>query len=529
MNGMTAPPSSLPPGSKVFAYIRDSGGTDQELSTARQIKEITRWASEYQIVITQFFTDEARSGRTMRKREQLAIMLEQLRGGVEERGVVVWSYDRFARNAAHSQLCRSEIRSLGYVFHSLTDYIPEGSEAIIFEAFKDYVAEQFSVRLSVNVKSGLRAVLEKYKAMPGFPPRGFMREPIEIGVHRNGKPRIVNKWIPDPDLVPTVRLAFEMRARGGTLKQIMDATRLFSAINSFTTFFTNRLYMGILEYGDLVIDDYCDPIVPPEVWRKAQEVGAARAKINQDNNPRRIASRFIFSGLVYCQHCGSPLNGHVIEKAGKPRREYYICSRKARRRDCPAREIPARPLEGAILKHLEDIALDIERLLIFQTRVMEHYQRISDKSAGEKRRLRRELTQQTRKVDHLVDAIADRGHSVALLERLHKAEVEKAALKKELEELENIQPPQELTKLQLSELAGEMKAALYSGDIEKQKHAIHMLAARIIVSRSDAQIDGVLYYIPNVNVFLGEGAPAEMQTEGIQLFIPIPKYTKAIH
>ena len=342
MNGMIAPPSALPPGTKVFAYIRDSGGVDQELSVERQIKEITRWAAEYNLVITQFFSDEARSGRTMRKREQLAFMLERLRNGAEERGVVVWSYDRFARNASHSQLYRAEIRSLGYVFHSLTDYIPEGSEAIIFEAFKDYVAEQFSVRLSINVKSGLRAVLEKYKAMPGFPPRGFMREPIEIGAHRNGKPRIVHKWIPDPDLVPTIRLAFEMRARGATIKQVMDATRLFPTINSYTTFFPNRLYMGILEYGDMIIDDYCEPIVTPELWNKVQQVGTTRAHIGKENNPRRIASLFLLSGLIFCQHCGSPLNGHVIKSKGKVRREYYSAPVK---RDAaivpPARYPPA--------------------------------------------------------------------------------------------------------------------------------------------------------------------------------------------
>ncbi len=512
MNGMIAPPAALPPGTKVFAYIRDSGGTDQELSIMRQVREIRQWADHHGITVTQFYSDEARSGRTMHKREQLVNLLERLRGGAEERGVVVWSYDRFARNAVHSQLYRSEIRSLGYVFHSLTDYIPDGSEAMIFEAFKDYVAEQYSVKLSINVKSGTRAVLEKYKAVGGFPPRGFMREPIEIGTHRNGKARIVHKWIPDPDLVPTVRLAFEMRARGASFKQVMDATQLFKAINSYTTFFNNRLYMGILEYGELIIHDYCEPIISPELWKKVQAVGELRARITKDNNPRRIASTFILSGLAFCQHCGAPLNGHVIQSSkDKVRRDYYICSRKARRRDCIAREIPARALEAKILITLEDIALDLERLLIFQVRVREHYRLMSDQSEGIRLRLRRELGQQSKRIGNLITAIAERGHSRSLLDALHKAELEEASLKVEIENLEkNLQPPQELSAMQLSTLAEEFRSALHGDDIQKQKHAIHMLTSRIIVSREDAQINSVLYYIPSV--CLGGSAPAQART-----------------
>jgi DNA invertase Pin-like site-specific DNA recombinase len=526
MNGMLKPPGSLLPGTKVFAYIRDSGGTDQDLSISRQIREITRWANHYQITITQFYADEARSGRTTKKREQLANLMERLRSGeVEERGVIVWSYDRFARNAIQSQHYRSEIRSLGFIFHSLTDYIPEGSEAVIFEAFKDYVAEQFSEKLSVNVKSGSRAVLEKYKVIGGFPPRGFMRERVEMGIHRNGKPRIGYKWIPDPDLIPTVRLAFEMRARGATVEQIIQATHLYEGVNSYTTFFTNRLYMGVFEYGDLIIPDYCEPIVTAELWNQVQELGRTRAHITKENNPRRISSLFLFSGLIFCQHCGAPMSGHVVSKKDRPRREYYSCSRRSRRLDCPAREVPARAIETAILAKLEDLALDLERLIQFQTRVQKHYKLMGDQTEGQRVKLRRELRDAERHITNLTNAIAERGHSKALLDSLHKAELQGATLRIQLEEMERgIHPPEELDPITLKALAEEVKDALHSDDLHKKKLAIHMLTSRVIVSREDAQVHGVLYYIPTVCV--GKGTPAGVRTEDIQFYIEIPKYTK---
>lgn len=512
MDEITKPPASLPPGAKVVAYIRDSGGTDQELSIARQIKEITQWANQYDINITQIYADELRSGRTVKKREQLANLMRRLRtGDIEERGVLVWAYDRFARNAVQSQLYRSEIRSLGLVFHSMTDYIPEGSEALIFEAFKDYVAEQFSTKLSINVKSGSRAVLEKYKVIGGFPPRGFMRERVDIGIHRNGKPRIGYKWIPDPDLAPTVRLAFEMRSRGASIRQIIGATHLSESVNFYTTFFRNRLYMGVLEYAELVIPDYCEPIVSAELWDRVQEFGKKRATITKENQPRRIGSSFLLSGLVFCQHCGSAMNGHVVSKKNKESRYYYSCPRRSRRLDCPSREIPARLFEMEILKKLEDYGLDLERLIQFQSRVQEHYKRMGQQTEGKFRALRRELRDHERHIKNLVDAIAERGHSKALLDSLHKAELQEASLRKQIEELEKEQLPlEEYSPIQLSALANEVKDALHGDDIHKKKLAIHMLTSRIIASRSDSQVQGVLYYIPTVCI--GKGTPARTRT-----------------
>lgn len=517
------PPAAWKPGARIYAYLRDSGGTDQELSISRQVDEITAWAHHHGLVIVQWFTDEARSGRTVRKREQLQSMLEAFRRGEQVGGVVVWSYDRFARNAVQSQLYRSEIRDRGYIFHSLTDYIPDGSEAVVFEAFRDYVSEQYSVKLSINVKSGSRAVLEKYKVIGGFPPRGFMRERVEIGAHRDGSPRIGYKWVPDPDLVPAVQLAFEMRARGATLYQIMQATRLHPSINSYTTFFRNRLYMGVLEYADLVIDDYCEPIVSAELWERANALGKKRARISDDHNPRRHASQFLFSGLLYCQNCGAPMNGHVVIKRGSPRREYYACSRKHRRKDCDAREIPAKHLERDILNQLETIALDLERLLQFQARVRYHYERMYDQRDGERLRLRRELRDQTKRIKHLINAIGERGHSRALLDALHTAELEEITIKQKLEDLDNDIPPREHTPAQLAAYAEEIKTALRGDDLHKKKNAVRMLANRIIAKRSDSEIHGVLYFLPIV--CLGGGTPAEVLTEGIHFAIEIPKYT----
>lgn len=521
---LISPPSAWVPGTQVYAYLRDSGGSEQELSITRQVNEITTWASTHGITIARWFTDEARTGRTVEKREQLHAMMEAFRNQEKVGGVVVWAYDRFARNATEAQTLRLQIRALGYQFHSLTDYIPEGNEKIVFEAFKDYLAQQYSETLSRNVKSGSHSVLRSHGVMGGFPPKGFIRTPVDLGIHRNGKPRVAHRWDPDPDLAPTIRLAFEMRARGATLKEIMQATHLYPSINSYTTFFTNRLYMGILEYGGEVIENYCAPIVSAELWEQAAALGRTRARITTKHNPRRYASPFLFSGLIFCQHCGAPLNGHIIRAKNKPARHYYACSRQTRRRDCPARQIPARPLEKELIQKLEDLALDLERMLIFQTKVIEHLKTLRTQKEGERLKLRRDLREQTKRIHNLTTAIAERGTSRALHTALHNAELEEATIRYKLNILENeMQDPPTATPTQLADLAAEIKTALHGEDLQKKKHAIHMITSRIVTIRTHDHIESVLYYIP-ANVCLGKGTPTQMPPEGIQVLIPFASY-----
>jgi hypothetical protein len=320
-----------------------------------------------------------------------------------------------------------------------------------------------------------------------------------------------------------VRLAFEMRAHGATLKQIIAATHLFPVVNSWKTFFNNRIYIGILKYGDLIIDDYCEPMVTVEVWDQVQAVNQRHAKITADYNPRRDGSSFLFSGLLHCQECGSLMNGRVI-KGRHQFDEYYYCMSKDRGRTCHSRMIPARTFEQAIIAKLEDVALDLETLINFQARVTQHHRQLSTRIEGERKRLRRELVQQSKRIANLTDAIAERGISRALHTSLAAAELKEAALRVQLEQLEkSLQPPTQHTPMQLRDLAEEVKHALHGEDIHKKKHAIHMLTVRIVAERQGPEVNAVLTYVPNICV--GSSAPTGECTVGIKVIIP--KYSRA--
>ena len=152
-----------------------------------------------------------------------------------------------------------------------------------------------------------------------------------------------------------------MRAAGASLNEIHKATALYNSLNSYTTFFSNRLYIGTLEFGDLVIENYCDPIIDRETWdavqRRVQAHAAHRDLMDPGSrsHPRRAGSRYLLSGLAYCARCGSPLYGLTA-----PRYDRYACTRSHRRRDCDLRPIPRLVLEDAVINTLREYVLQPE-------------------------------------------------------------------------------------------------------------------------------------------------------------------------
>jgi hypothetical protein len=97
--------------------------------------------------------------------------------------------------------------------------------------------------------------------------------------------------------------------------EIHKSTRLYGTINSYTTFFSNLIYIGILEFGDMVIQHYCEPMVDMKTWNAVQEKIAEHAqKKITSQHPLRAKSDYLLSGIIKCARCGSPMNGNTVSR-----------------------------------------------------------------------------------------------------------------------------------------------------------------------------------------------------------------------
>jgi site-specific DNA recombinase len=524
------PPSTLPPGSAVAAYLRDSGGDTQELSTIQQESEIRSWAAAQGLTIGRVFTDAARPGSSVVGRDHFLEMINYFQAGpVPEVGVVVWSSSRFGRNIDDAQFYRSDLRRRGYVVHSMTDPIPEGTTGQLVEfalAWKDQV---FLEQLSGDVRRGLRHIVEIYGAMPGTPPAGFRRVSINVGQRRDGSPHILHRWEPDPETAPLARRAFEMRASGATLLEIISETGIYKKKAAYSRFFANRLYLGELVFGDLVIPGYCSPTVDQETWEAVQLINRSRSRITAgQHSPQRLRSRYLLSGLVRCQECGAIMNAYEIHGW-----QYYACSLRKAGGDCSSRSIRRELLEQEVVRRLLEDVLTLENLLKLQAVTIESY--IGRMAEIEQLRATRtlRLRESRRAITNLVEAIAATGSSPALLEALRSAELERDNLVLELRQLEEQKPLAELPPVKMAILADGLRMKL-QGDADSRRLAFRDLITRIMVRRSGNEIIGVLeYHLPKAisppghaqgkgdDAVTGKGAPTGAYT--ILLQIPIKR------
>ncbi len=117
--------SPFPSGSQVAAYLRDSGGDDQELSIEQQETSLVDWVQNNGYILTQTFKDTA-SGSSTTGRTEFQEMIHHFRNGASEAGIVVWKFNRFARSLDDAQFYRADLRRRGYEVHSLNDNLPPG-------------------------------------------------------------------------------------------------------------------------------------------------------------------------------------------------------------------------------------------------------------------------------------------------------------------------------------------------------------------------------------------------------------------
>lgn len=478
----------FPPGVTVAAYLRDSGGEEQDQSVIQQEAEVRQFCEAHRLTLTHIFKDEARSGTSTVGRDAFWQMVHHFHNGAGERGVVIWRTNRFGRNINDTQFYKADLRRRGFIVHSLKDNIPEGSAGQLIEFALDWKDQIFIEQLSEDVKRGLRQLVQVYGCVPGNPPRGFMREPVNIGKRRDGSDHIGHRWIPDPAMRPLIVRAFEMRARGATLPQVMQATGLFRSKNSYTTFFTNRLYIGELRFGDITVPDYCEPIIPKTLWDEVQRVGRSRSLPQHDrDHPRRILSPFLLSGILYCQECGAPMSGYTIK-----RWSYYVCSRRQRKHDCASRRIPSAPIEAEVIRLLTERLLTLENLLAIQVEIKNAWDDGLQESQRTRSEKQKELAVVVKEIANVTDAIKAHGHSKSLLTELTTLERREEELRSALADLSDTGPTL-YTRPQLADLATALTAELNDDDTNKKRAALRGVVARVIAKRTDDQILGLLY------------------------------------
>ena len=495
------PPPTLPPGSRVFAYLRDSGGRDQEQSVSQQRADIAAYCKQYGLYLDPeyIFADVARSGGTTKGRDQFEAMLAAAADPqTRPVGLLVWSLSRFSRDVDDSAFYKAFLRRLGVVIHSLIDNIPEGLAGRILESVKDFSNADLLEQMGIQIKRALETNVRNGYAAGGFAPKGYLAEKVTIGKKRDGTPRIVSRWIPDPDLFPLAVLAWKLRSQGKGYGEITKATegRLYTNAGCWTTFFANESYLGIGKCGDLKIPDHHAAAVSLEDWQKVQVLRKEKAaRLRGLTHPRRIRYPSLLAGLAVCVHCGAAMVHHH-RGAARSKYTYYVCGARDRKhgmKACPAcRQVNGRKADTAILEAFLSRVLTPTFLeeLFEETRLQ-----LTDAGTlrEELKRKRDNLNEIKQAIHNLLD-LAEAFGSGAAKDRLKEREIEKAVLEAEVKSLEtrldnsSVEINPEALQIALAAWVGELAGIQAAGDVAALRAFLARFIRKIELGYNQAKI-----------------------------------------
>lgn len=342
---------------------------DQQFTTIEET--MNRVGANWSVVAT--YRDSGISGRYTRKRPQFQKMLRDLKSGaVRADLILVDTFERLSRSQESAAL-RARLSRMGVLVltadSNFADPTSTSGQAL---AMVESVRASEEGRIKAhNVLRGKKDCV-RLKFWPGGPvPMGYRLRSVMTVM--NGVQEVAGRALePDPEtrwiIEEVFRLADEHGWGGSRLARHLNADdRIDDAYKPFhgptvSDWLDNEIYTGTLVWGknctgivDDVrvvqslpeaewerIDEFCEPIVPRDVWDRIQAVRRSRRRPRKTPNDNAqagdsvvptaagVALKYPLSGLVRCAECGLAMvasgTAPYITKSGESRRYVaYVC------------------------------------------------------------------------------------------------------------------------------------------------------------------------------------------------------------
>lgn len=337
---------------KVAIYARYSSANQTEQSIEGQIRDCYSYAERNDFTVVAEYIDRAISGLTD-DRPDFQRMIEDSKKR-EFDFILVWKLDRFSRDRYDSAIYKRELKKNGVRVLSVMENVGHGDESIILESILESMAEFYSRDLSKKVKRGLRETCLKGNFPGGFVPLGYQVADRKI--------------VPDPEIAPLIRRAFERFAAGvptGRIVEELNAAGVrgnqgrpltYSTVNKILK---NRKYIGEFIHGENRLVDAYEPLIDPETFERVQAriSGNKRAPAaGKADEPYRLR------GKIFCGYCGSALVGESGRGKLGAVYHYYACAQKKKHRACRKKNERKGFLEWYVAEQTTEYVLNPERL-----------------------------------------------------------------------------------------------------------------------------------------------------------------------
>lgn len=406
---------------KAVIYARYSCDKQSEQSIEGQIRVIRDFAAREGYTIIGEYIDRAKSAKTANRPQFLQMISDSSKQLFQY--VLVYKLDRFSRNRYDSAFYKMKLRQNGVQVISATENLTDAPESIITEAILEAMAEFYSAELGQKTKRGMRESALKCQSVGAPPPLGY-------------------KWGEDKKLhiddatAEIPRIVFRMYADGKGKKQIADylnergyRTRSGGkfTLTTFQSMLTNKKYIGVYTYEDIVIEGGCPALIDRDTFDKVQKLvehtkrapARARAKVE-----------YYLSGKLFCGVCGEQMIAVGGTSTNGEQHHYYKC--KSHKLECG--KCGKKPERKSFIEwFVSDQVLDLLNMEANKEKLADKVIAAYTASMGVDRisELEKKIEAIKRKQSGIVDMLLEH-KTQALLDKLDNLELQKSELEEEL-------------------------------------------------------------------------------------------------
>jgi len=382
----------MPAAMMAVNYARYSCSGQNEQSIDGQLRDIYAFAAREGYQVVGEYIDRALTGRSDDRAEFQRMIRDAAKRQFQY--IIVWKFDRFARNRFDSAIYKSQLKKYGVRVISAMENISDDPEGAMMEGFLETLAEYYSANLSKHVKRGMREGAIRGNYQGGGVPIGYKVEDRRLVADEK------TDWI--------VRYAFEQYAAGVPKTKIIAALTEKGVRNSSGKLPSNAFLQGVLRnpkyigkytIGGQEVTGGCEALVDEEIFERVQ---ARLDSVKHAPAAQKARQEYLLQGKAFCGPCGTRLVGESGRSRSGQTFYYYACGKRKREHTCQKKNERKDFLEWYITEQTQIYILSPERIEYISRRIVDEY----DKSFndGKVRELERRIERLDREINDAVDA-----------------------------------------------------------------------------------------------------------------------------
>lgn len=348
----------------VVLYLRYSSKNQDEGSIDGQRDACMEFIKRKGYNFVREYIDREKTATSDNRPEFKKMLKDSNRGEFD--AVLVYQFDRFARNRLESQMNKKLLKKNNVAVLSALEELPDDASKIIMEGMLETIAEYYSAELGQKVLRGMKTNANNFYYNGGSVPLGLKLEVAEtIKSSSNSKDKVKKRFAVDKEKAPIIKDIFERFSKGETMVEIYThlnnmgiRTSLDKPFNknSMRRLLENKKYIGIYTYDGVETPGVIEPIISVDLFNKVQD---RLEKYRCNPGKQKARSDYLLTTKLFCGYCENMMVGLAGTSRDGTVHNYYTCKGK-KSCNCHKKNIIKKQIEDLVIEVAREVLVDEE-------------------------------------------------------------------------------------------------------------------------------------------------------------------------